>query len=114
MTCYLGFTVSRSPAKTKNVMLIIAVHIIEMCIPDSLYDAIRRKSPAIVGVNKAIHDAVDSYLGRVEEDLEQFLDKDNEKLGGESEVQLEKISGENSDDVLLLYAISGSGKTRTI
>lgn len=114
MTCFLGVTVSLTPAKTKLVMLTIAVHIIEMFIPDFPYDAVRRKSPAIIGLNKAIHDAVDSYLDRVEEELEQFLDKDDGKLEGESELQLEKISGENPDDVLLLYAVSGSGKTRTI
>lgn len=77
------------------------------------YQDIHKKSPFIKDVNQAIHDAVDECLKKVVERMGEFLTDDNSLRGGESGVQLED-TWKKTDDVLLLYGVSGSGKTRSI
>lgn len=77
------------------------------------YQDIHKKSPFIKGVNQAIHDAVDECLKKVVERMGEFLTDDNSLRGGESGVQPED-TWKKTDDVLILYGVSGSGKTRSI
>ncbi|KAF6218892.1 hypothetical protein HO133_005435 [Letharia lupina] len=101
--------------KKKDALFKFYFHFLELQSPKTAFhEAIDSKSPTIVGVNKAIHDTINIHLDRVEKDVEIFLNTDNEELEGASEVHSKDISIENSDDVHLLYAVSGSGKTRRI
>ena len=111
----LSSIVSRNSAEQVSILLIIAVHFLELQSEQTaLYEALDFKSPSIVGVNKAIHDTITICLDKVEKDVDGFLGADDEKLKGASEVHFNDISVENPDDVLLLYGVSGSGKTRSI
>jgi hypothetical protein len=71
-------------------------------------------TPAIIGVEQAIRHAIVSYLNGIEHQITQFLEWDDKPLGGRSPISLQDISKRCPDDVLLLYAVSGSGKTRSI
>lgn len=82
--------------------------------PPVFFEFIREKSPFISGVNKAIHDVIHNCLNNVADTLREFLAEDYSLQRRESGVQLEDLSWENTDDVLLLYGVSGSGKTRSI
>ena len=76
-----------------------------------MFYAIRGMSPFISGVNQAIRNVIDDCLDDIGYRLRTFFAQDCRLSGG---VQLEDISWENTDDVLLLYGVSGSGKTRSI
>lgn len=118
----LSSIVSRNSAEQVSVLLIIAVHFLELqSSKTAFHEAIHSRSPTIVGVNKAIHDTINICLDRVKKDVDIFLkaddekpETDDEKLEGASEVHFKDISIGNPDDVLLLYGVSGSGKTRSI
>lgn len=73
--------------------------------------ALLEKSPFFSGVNQAIRNVIDDCLDDIGYRLRTFFAQDCRLSGG---VQLEDISWENTDDVLLLYGVSGSGKTRSI
>ncbi len=68
----------------------------------------------MIGVNKAISDTINDHLGRVKRYTDDFLKADSDKAKGASEDPLRDTSIETSDDVHLLYGVSGSGKTRRI
>ena len=122
--------VSRHVVKGGFILLNIAVRCLESCLesykkfPSNrlsdpqhflflYYQDIHKKSPFIKGVNQAIHDAVDECLKKVVERMGEFLTDDNSLRGGESGVQPED-TWKKTDDVLILYGVSGSGKTRSI
>ncbi len=71
-------------------------------------------SPTAIGVNRAIKDAINGYLAEVEKEIRKFLSRDKERLEGVSKAQLDRLSRDDSDQVFLLYGVSGSGKTRMI
>ena len=116
-TEYFRISVSRSPAKQVRVLLIIVVHFLEL-FPDSgvrlfVQDHFRL-SPTMIGMNKAALDIIGDYLEKVRKEMAQFLKSDDESPSEQTEVQLETISKEYPDQVLLLYGVSGSGKTTAI
>lgn len=107
--------VSRSPAKQVLVLLIIVVHFLETRFEPDLYVISHfTLSPTMFGMNKAARDTIDDYLITVEKKIAQFLETDDESPSGQSEVQLKTIFEEYPDHVLLLYGVSGSGKTTAI
>ncbi|KAF6226330.1 hypothetical protein HO133_009196 [Letharia lupina] len=77
----------------------------------SMFYAIRGMSPFTSGVNQAIRDVIDNCLNDIADRLRTSLPQD---YSLPREVQLQDFSWENTDDVLLLYGVSGSGKTRSI
>lgn len=77
---------------------------------DGLFGGIHDMSPFISGVNQAIRDAIDKCLDNMADRLRTFFAQVYRLSGG---VQLQDISWENTD-ILLLYGVSGSGKTRSI
>ena len=119
-TYSLSSIVSRNSAEQVSVSLMIAVHQLELDLYDdntNSYGLIT--SPTIIGVNKAIHDTINLFLKEVQKDVDNFLDNEKPitdvgKLEGASELHLEDIPLQDYNDVLLLYGVSGSGKTRSI
>lgn len=111
----LSNIVSRSPAKQVLVLLIIVVRFLEKLFKGGRYaPECNDRSPTMVGMSKAACDTIDEYLSKVEEKIAQFLETDDESPSGRSEVQLKTIFDEYPDHVLLLYGVSGSGKTTAI
>ncbi len=108
--------VSKSPEKQVLVLLIIVVHFLHM-LPYNYYSTPFhhvRLSPTMTGMTKAVRDIIDDYLSEVEKKMAQFLKTHDGSPSGQSEVQLKTISEKYSNHVLLLYGVSGSGKTTAI
>ena len=76
-----------------------------------MFYAIRGMSPFTSGVNQAIRDVIDNCLNDIADRLRTSLPQDYSLSEG---VQLQDIPWESTGDVLLLYGVSGSGKTRSI
>lgn len=112
---YSGSIVTQSSTKDVFLFLIVAVHFLELPSLDlSFYSTLRFRSPVIVGTNQAICHVIGQYLEVVVERMNKVLQKGDKKPRTEGEDRLESESGKNSDDVLLLYGVSGAGKTRSI
>ena len=81
---------------------------------DNKWSLLFHLSPTAIGVNKIIKDAIQGFLGEVKEKVKIFLSKDKGRVEDVSKAQLDLVSGVDPDHVLLLYGVSGSGKTRMI
>ena len=107
--------VSPRAAKGVLILLTIAVHCLEEYLNRSRYgfnDFLRFSSPFITGVNNAIYDAVNNYLVKVADRLHEFDPEGGSLQRTESGDQLESLSETNPNGVIVLYGVSGSGKTK--
>ena len=103
--------------KKNSILLIIAVHWVEFHEHCEGYidtgDCIRM-SPFITGFKQAVDLAVEKRLDNVAENLKEVLTENYSLPETEIGDPLGNLSNNNRKAVLLLYGVSGSGKTRSI
>lgn len=79
-----------------------------------IFSGLLRNLPFVVGTNQPIRHVIDQYLEEVEEHMKKGLQNGDREPRTEDKDWLESESGKNPEDVLLLYGVSGCGKTRSI